>query len=87
MTTPSFLDVLEEIATEVVGPAAADIDATGAFPRAAVDRLGQAGLLGLISSTDVGGHGPGHGRGRPGRTPPGHGLRVHGHGRVHALLR
>ena len=59
MSASPFLDVLEEIVTQVVEPAAADVDATGTFPRAAVTALGQAGLLGLISSTDVGGMGLG----------------------------
>jgi isovaleryl-CoA dehydrogenase len=59
MSAGPFLDVLEEIVTQVVEPAAPDVDATGTFPRAAVTALGQAGLLGLVSSTDVGGMGLG----------------------------
>lgn len=59
MTAPSFLDVLEEIITDVVEPRAAETDATATFPRAAVDALGSAGLLGLTSATDVGGQGQG----------------------------
>lgn len=57
MTAGSFLDVLEEITTTVVEPAAATVDAEGTFPRAAVTALGEAGLLGLMSATDVGGAG------------------------------
>lgn len=57
MTTPPILDVLEELITEVVEPGATDVDINGTFPRAAVTALGDAGLLGLLSSTDVGGHG------------------------------
>lgn len=57
MTEPSFLDVLEEIITTVVEPAATDVDTAGTFPRAAVTALGEAGLLGLISSAEVGGRG------------------------------
>lgn len=57
MTAPNFLDVLEELIKTVVEPAAADVDATGTFPRAAVSALGEAGLLGLLSSTDTGGTG------------------------------
>ena len=53
----SYLDTLEPIAAEVVAPAAVDIDATGDYPRAALQALGQAGLLGLVSATDVGGLG------------------------------
>ena len=71
MTAGSFLDVLEEIITTVVEPAAADVDANGTFPRAAVSALGEEGLLGLISSTDVGGMGLGLAEGGAGRAPAG----------------
>ncbi|MEP6298397.1 MAG: acyl-CoA dehydrogenase family protein [Ilumatobacter sp.] len=57
MTSPSILDVLEEIITTVVEPGATDVDTNGEFPRAALTALGEAGLLGLLSSTDVGGLG------------------------------
>jgi isovaleryl-CoA dehydrogenase len=57
MTEGSVLDVLEELITTVVEPAATDVDASGTFPRASVDALGEAGLLGLLSSTEVGGRG------------------------------
>lgn len=57
MTSSSVLDVLEEIIITVVEPGAADVDANATFPRAAVTALGEAGLLGLISSTDVEGRG------------------------------
>jgi alkylation response protein AidB-like acyl-CoA dehydrogenase len=57
MTAPSVLEVLEELITSVVEPGAADVDAAGSFPRAAVTALGEAGILGLLSSTDVGGLG------------------------------
>jgi isovaleryl-CoA dehydrogenase len=57
LTTPAFLDVLEEITTTVVEPLAPEIDATGTFPRKAVEALGAAGLLGLTSATEVGGMG------------------------------
>lgn len=59
MTTPTFLDVLEDISTEIVEPGAAEIDADGTFPRAAIDALGERGLLGLVSATEVGGMGLG----------------------------
>lgn len=59
MTDTSFLDVLEEIVTRLVEPAAADVDRTGDFPRAAITALGERGLLGLISSPEVGGMGRG----------------------------
>ena len=56
----SVLDTLEPIAANIVAPAAARIDATGEYPRAALTALGQAGLLGLVSAKEVGGLGLGH---------------------------
>jgi isovaleryl-CoA dehydrogenase len=57
MNAPLDLDVLEDIVTTVVEPAAADVDRSATFPRAAVGALGERGLLGLLSSPDVGGRG------------------------------
>lgn len=54
------LDALAPVIADVVAPAAAEIDRTGAYPRAALDALGAAGLLGLVSAEDVGGMGLGH---------------------------
>jgi isovaleryl-CoA dehydrogenase len=54
---PSHLDALAAVVADVVAPAAADVDRTGAFPRPSIDALGQAGLLGLISAPEVGGAG------------------------------
>ena len=59
MTTEQALDVLEGIIGTVIEPRAAEVDSTGSFPRAAIDALGKAGLLGLISSPEVGGMGLG----------------------------
>src|SRR5215207_9309241 len=53
-------DTLDRIISEVVAPAAEEIDRSGAFPREALEAFGRAGLLGLISSTDVGGLGESH---------------------------
>jgi alkylation response protein AidB-like acyl-CoA dehydrogenase len=50
-------DALDGIIGETVAPAAAEIDRTAAFPSAALRALGQAGLLGLVSSREVGGLG------------------------------
>jgi alkylation response protein AidB-like acyl-CoA dehydrogenase len=50
----------DQITEEVIAPAAAEIDRTGAFPRAALTAMGKAGLLGLISSKEVGGFGESH---------------------------
>jgi isovaleryl-CoA dehydrogenase len=57
MTAPNVLDVLEDIVSTIVEPAAAETDARGVFPRAAVTALGERGLLGLLSAPDVGGLG------------------------------
>lgn len=54
------LKMFDEVVAEVVAPAAADVDADGRYPRAAFDALGRTGLLGLISSTEVGGLGLSH---------------------------
>ena len=59
MTAQQALDVLEGIIGNVIEPRAAEVDSTGTFPRDAIDALGKAGLLGLISSPDVGGMGLG----------------------------
>ena len=60
MSSSPHLDALAPVLTDVVAPAATEIDRTGTYPRAAVDALGRAGLLGLISAEDVGGMGLGH---------------------------
>lgn len=57
MTDRPVLDVLEDIITTVVEPRAAEVDSTGSFPRAAMTAFGEQGLLGLLSSPDVGGLG------------------------------
>src|SRR5438128_10992706 len=48
---------LDKIISETVAPAAEEIDRTGAFPLDALHALGKAGLLGLVSSPEVGGLG------------------------------
>jgi alkylation response protein AidB-like acyl-CoA dehydrogenase len=55
----SYLDALAPVLSQVVEPAAVQVDREGAFPRAAVDALGRAGLLGLVSAREVGGGGEG----------------------------
>lgn len=57
---PYYLDDLEQVITETIAPLASEIDQTGAYPRAALEALGKAGLLGLISAKDVGGLGEAH---------------------------
>jgi alkylation response protein AidB-like acyl-CoA dehydrogenase len=55
-TTP-FLEDLDRLITEVIDPAAGQVDVSGDFPHAAVEALGRSGLLGLVSATEVGGRG------------------------------
>lgn len=55
-----YMAKLEEVVTNVIAPAAIEVDAKGIYPRAGMEALGQAGLLGLISATEVGGLGQGH---------------------------
>lgn len=57
---PAYLAALAPVIADVVAPAAGEIDRTGAYPRPALDALGRAGLLGLISAPEVGGSGEGH---------------------------
>lgn len=59
-TDTNYKNALEKISKEIVAPRAAEIDQAASFPRAALDALGEAGLLGLISSPEVGGLGEGH---------------------------
>src|SRR6266540_126928 len=42
----SYLDALAPVLSQVVEPAAVQVDQQGAFPRASVDALGRAGMLG-----------------------------------------
>jgi isovaleryl-CoA dehydrogenase len=55
----THLDALERVITDVVAPAATTIDEAGTFPSAGIKALGEAGILGLTASTDVGGGGGG----------------------------
>ncbi|HKE19624.1 MAG TPA: acyl-CoA dehydrogenase family protein [Kofleriaceae bacterium] len=56
----SLLEAVDRIAREVVAAHAADVDRKAAFPAEAVAALGEAGVLGLTTSRDLGGlgHGP-----------------------------
>lgn len=54
------LRAVDEIVAETVAPAAAEVDGSGAFPRAALEAFGRAGLLGLVSAREVGGLGESH---------------------------
>src|SRR5215469_11327508 len=52
------LEALDQV-LPAVEATAADVDATGAFPRQSIRALGDAGVLGLVSATEVGGEGAG----------------------------
>lgn len=54
-----YLQKLDAIINHTIAPAAQATDRDGVFPRAAIDALGEAGLLGLVSAQDVGGMGLG----------------------------
>lgn len=51
----THLQTLDLIINNTIAPMAQQTDRDGLFPRAAIDALGAAGLLGLISSQEVGG--------------------------------
>ena len=55
----NYLEALQRVETDVLRPLAPRTDAEARFPREAIDALGQAGLLGLISAPEVGGQGKG----------------------------
>ena len=57
--TATYMDMLEKIAVDIIRPAAAEIDQSGAFPRAAMDAFSQSRLLGLLSAKEMGGIGEG----------------------------
>ncbi|HMO59554.1 MAG TPA: acyl-CoA dehydrogenase family protein [Roseiflexaceae bacterium] len=56
----AYQPALDRIIAEIVAPSAHEIDHAAVFPRAALQALGDTGLLGLISATDVGGMGLAH---------------------------
>ncbi|HET7833073.1 MAG TPA: acyl-CoA dehydrogenase family protein [Gallionella sp.] len=55
----AYLERLDTILRDIIEPAAVAVDRNAAFPRAAVRAMGDAGLLGLTSATEVGGMGLG----------------------------
>jgi alkylation response protein AidB-like acyl-CoA dehydrogenase len=55
----TYLQKLDTVITDVIAPAAQATDRDAAFPRSAIGALGQAGLLGLVSASAVGGMGLG----------------------------
>ncbi len=58
-TEKEALETLDRIAGEVVARHADEVDRQAKFPQATVDALAKAGLLGLLSATEVGGPGLG----------------------------
>jgi alkylation response protein AidB-like acyl-CoA dehydrogenase len=55
----AIVDRAAKVADEHIAPIAADVDESGAFPRAAIDALGAAGFLGLNVPAEYGGMGQG----------------------------
>jgi alkylation response protein AidB-like acyl-CoA dehydrogenase len=55
-----YLKAVSQVIADVVAPSAAQVDESAAFPRPAIEALGKAGLLGLVSAEEVGGLGEGH---------------------------
>jgi len=55
-----YLKKLNQVIAEVIAPAAEEVDRSGKFPREGLSALGRAGLLGLVSSREVGGLGKSH---------------------------
>jgi isovaleryl-CoA dehydrogenase len=53
------ITALNTVIESTIAPNAPEVDRSGTFPRANIDALAKAGLLGLISSTEVGGRGEG----------------------------
>ena len=53
----AYLQALERVIERVIAPQAGEIDRTGQFPSQGIQGLREAGLLGLISSPEVGGMG------------------------------
>jgi alkylation response protein AidB-like acyl-CoA dehydrogenase len=59
-STPPYLKALTPIVEEVVAPLAVEIDRDGRYPTEAVAAMGEAGLLGLLTATELGGMGESH---------------------------
>jgi len=58
-TPESYLDVLDRICRDVIAAEAESVDRNGVFPSKSIAALAEAGLLGAVSSRDVGGLGLG----------------------------
>src|SRR4051812_29702000 len=53
------MQIIDDIAIGIIEPQALRTDREARFPREAIDAMGRAGLLGLVSSERIGGHGGG----------------------------
>ena len=60
-TSPNILETVDRVAREIAAPNAETVDREATFPRASIDALAKAGLMGLVSSSDIGGMGQGPG--------------------------
>jgi alkylation response protein AidB-like acyl-CoA dehydrogenase len=48
-------EALDRLITDVIAPSATQVDKDGAFPTQSIRALGEAGILGILSATEVGG--------------------------------
>lgn len=48
---------VSSVVADVIAPSAAAVDREAVYPRAGMEALGRAGLLGLVSAPEVGGKG------------------------------
>ncbi len=60
-TMTDYRETVDSVIKSAVAPMGVEIDRSAAFPRAAMDELAKAGVLGLVSATKVGGMGLGLG--------------------------
>jgi alkylation response protein AidB-like acyl-CoA dehydrogenase len=54
-TVKTYESTLDRVCSESIGPHAAAVDQGGVFPKEAIRALAAAGLMGALSSTDIGG--------------------------------
>lgn len=61
MSTPnSYLDTVTTVTSSVVAEHAVRVDKEGSFPEASIQALRDAGLFGLVTAKELGGHGESH---------------------------
>jgi isovaleryl-CoA dehydrogenase len=58
-SSAEYVAALNTVIESTIAPNAPEVDRSGTFPRANIDALAKAGLLGLVSSAEVGGRGEG----------------------------